>query len=37
MFSAIDKSGTSASSWWMMMMPLASLSLMSRRCSGWPS
>ena len=29
MFSAIDSSGTSASSWWMMMMPSFSLSEMS--------
>ena len=28
MFSAIDSRGTSASSWWMMMMPLCSLSAM---------
>ena len=30
MFSAIDRSGTSASSWWMMTMPAASLSWMPR-------
>ena len=30
MFSAIDRYGLSASSWWMMTMPLASLSVRSR-------
>jgi hypothetical protein len=30
MFSAIESSGTSASSWWMMTMPAFSLSAMSR-------
>ncbi|RAO16843.1 hypothetical protein LUPAC07_03011 [Micromonospora noduli] len=37
MFSAIDRYGTRASSWWMMTMPLASLSRMPRNCIGLPS
>ena len=37
MFSATDSCGTSASSWWMMMMPRASLSRMVRKAAVWPS
>ena len=37
MFSAIDSSGTSASSWWMMMMPRCSLSARSRKLRTSPS
>jgi len=37
MFSAIDSKGTSASSWWMMMMPSASLSWMPEKRAGRPS
>ena len=37
MFSAIESSGTSASSWWMMMIPSASLSEIERKAIGRPS
>jgi hypothetical protein len=37
MFSAIDSSGTSASSWWMMMMPSFSLSAMPLKRRSSPS
>ena len=37
MFSAIDSSGTSASSWWMMMMPVFSLSAMVPNLRSLPS
>src|SRR4051794_12374747 len=43
MFSAIERYGDSASSWWMMTMPAASESLMERNSTGsplitiWPS
>ena len=37
MFSAIDRPGTRASSWWMMMMPARSLSWMPRKRWAWPS
>ena len=37
MFSAIDRSGTSASSWWMMMIPRCSDSEMSRNDTVLPS
>ncbi len=37
MFSAIDISGIRASSWWMMMIPSASESLMSRKLRSSPS
>ncbi len=37
MFSAIDRSGTRASSWWMMMMPSASLSGMPEKRRSSPS
>ena len=37
MFSAIDSSGISASSWWMMMIPSASDALMSRKRRSSPS
>jgi hypothetical protein len=36
-FSAIDSCGTRASSWWMMMMPSASLSRMPAKRRSWPS
>ena len=36
-FSVIDSSGTSASSWWMMMMPSCSLSWMPPKWRSWPS
>ena len=36
MFSAMDSSGTSASSWWMMMIPRASLPAMPRKARGCP-
>ena len=37
MFSAIDSSGISASSWWMMTIPAASLWRMSLNSTTWPS
>ncbi len=37
MFSAIDRCGTRASSWWMMTIPRASLSRMVLNSHGWPS
>ena len=37
MFSAIDSSGMSASSWWMITMPAASLCRMLRNSTGLPS
>jgi hypothetical protein len=37
MFSAIDRSGTSASSWWMMMIPSFSLSAMPLKRRSSPS
>ena len=37
MFSAMDRSGTSASSWWMMTMPSRSLSARSRKWRTSPS
>ena len=37
MFSAIDSSGTSVSSWWMMMMPTCSLSAMRSKRRVSPS
>ena len=37
MFSAIDRYGTSASSWWMMTIPTCSLSRMPEKFTVWPS
>ena len=37
MFSAMDSTGTSASSWWMMPMPRRSLDRMSLKSPGSPS
>ena len=34
MFSAIDRYGTSASSWWMITIPTCSLSRMLPKCDG---
>ena len=37
MFSAMDRYGTRASSWWMITMPRRSLARMSLNSHGWPS
>ena len=37
MFSAIDRNGLSASSWWMITMPDFSESRMPENEAGWPS
>ena len=36
MFSMMDSSGISASSWWMITMPACSLARMSLNCWIWP-